>query len=166
MAYRSRTSQCYVKATFARFSYSGGHWSPPFAAPSTELTKLRTVVDRLMTQLPAAKAVGALVDDRTCRVGLRIRELPWNDSHGKLVTMTTDAAVELLPSLLLGWSYCWRKREKALRGVPIPSEELPAPPAQLDLVEDGRTYRVRLEECERTEWPDLPCRQSDDAWND
>lgn len=122
------------------------------------------VVDRLMTQLPGAKAVGALMDDRTCRVGLRTRELPWDGDHGMLLTMVSEEAeapVELFPCLLLGWSYWWQKREKDLRGRPVSSKDLPPPPAHLDLVENGRSFRVRLEGWERTEWPEPPPRQRD-----
>ncbi|MFF3337818.1 hypothetical protein [Streptomyces flavidovirens] len=119
------------------------------------------VVDRHMTQLPGAQAAGAVIDDHTCRVGLRTQELRCSGHHGMLVTMTTDVAdapVELFPSVVLGWSYWWRQRVMALRERPVASEELPPPPERLDLVEDGRSYVVRLEGWERTEWPSPPPR--------
>ncbi|MFE7804802.1 hypothetical protein ACFU51_09105 [Streptomyces sp. NPDC057430] len=122
------------------------------------------VVDRLMINLPVTKAVGAMMDSRTCRVGLRDRE-GVKDGEGFLVTMAADVAgapVELFPSLLLGWSYWWRRRSTVLRGSP---RDLPLPPTRLDLVEKGRVYPVRLEDYQRTTWPSPPPRTPPD-WLD
>lgn len=150
------------------------------------------VVDRLMSGAVAASTAGAVVDNRTCRVGLRPGAFQHPDSRdGFLLTMRseTPAPVELFPSLLYCWMVWWRKQVSELyirpetspppqgrtrddhvgqladwiqqvaenhRRQPVVSLRAPLPPEQLDMIEDGRRYTVRLDDTERTTWPDLP----------
>ena len=77
------------------------------------------VVDRMMASasLVAVNTAGALIDERTCRVGLRSSIFGGRYSRdGVLLTMTSetpDAPVELFPSLLYAWLSWWRQRDRA-----------------------------------------------------
>jgi hypothetical protein len=128
------------------------------------------VVDRLLSQLPVTSAAGAIIDDHTCRVGLRTRGHEWpGGDDGRLTTVSTtaqDAPIELFPATLLGWSFWWRREARELRGRPVTSDELPPPPKQLVLQENGHSYPIQMEGWERTEWPDPPRRPADDGWNE
>ncbi|MFF4363488.1 hypothetical protein [Streptomyces sp. NPDC001604] len=71
------------------------------------------VVDRFMAQLPYARTAGALIDESTCRIGLRSALAPPDDDRGMLLTMTSETPsppVELFPSLLYSWLQ-WSYRE-------------------------------------------------------
>ncbi|MGW1053517.1 hypothetical protein [Streptomyces sp. NPDC002521] len=67
-----------------------------------------------MSQLVVANAVGAVVDDHACRVGLRPEvQLPDASRDGVLLTMRCEepgAPVELFPALLYCWLSWWRKQ--------------------------------------------------------
>lgn len=91
------------------------------------------VVDRFMSQLPAARAAGALVDKSTCRVGLRSTLLPMLDDSGMLLTMTSEtpgAPVELFPALLYSWKQWAHRKANPLSG--RPQAELPPRSGDLD----------------------------------
>jgi hypothetical protein len=75
------------------------------------------VVDRLMANLVAVNTAGALVNERTCRVGLRSTFDELDNRDGVLLTMTSetaDAPVELFPSLLYAWLSWWCRHDGAL----------------------------------------------------
>ncbi|WP_370132439.1 hypothetical protein [Streptacidiphilus sp. EB103A] len=85
------------------------------------------VVDRLMSTLFVATAAGALIDDRTCRVGLKSMAGTLDSRDGMLLTMTSETAgapVELFPALLYCWRSWWLRQVDALRDGP----RMPAPP--------------------------------------
>ncbi|KUN02097.1 hypothetical protein AQI95_28890 [Streptomyces yokosukanensis] len=87
------------------------------------------VVDRLMSNLVVASTAGPLIDDRTCRVGLRSasEQFQLGSGDGVLLTMTGETAgapVELFPALLYCWLSWWRRQVNALRDGP----EMPPPP--------------------------------------
>lgn len=91
------------------------------------------VVDRIMAQLPHARAAGALIDERTCRVGLRSTLAPLDDDRGMLLTMTSEIPsppVELFPALL----YCWLQWSYREANPPSghPQTALPPRSANLD----------------------------------
>ncbi|MGW6602595.1 hypothetical protein [Streptomyces sp. NPDC055036] len=85
------------------------------------------VVDRLMANLVVVNMAGALVDEQTCRVGLRSTFDGLGTRDGVLLTMrgdTADAPVELFPSLLYAWLSWWRGCDRALYDGP----QIPPPP--------------------------------------
>lgn len=85
------------------------------------------VVDRLMSNLVVVNTAGALIDARTCRVGLRWTFDRLDNTDGVLLSMkseTTDPPVELFPALLYCWLSWWRAQADALRGSP----EMPPSP--------------------------------------
>ena len=122
-------------AAFAR----GAKTSWAVAAWVGEAEAPELVVDRLMSQLVVAKTAGALVDERTCRVGFRPTYQPLdNEQHGLLLTMTSETAsapVELFPALLYCWLWWWRKQVTAGHGGP----DMPSPPKHR-----GLDYGVQL----------------------
>ncbi|MEU0215573.1 hypothetical protein ABZ281_10800 [Streptomyces sp. NPDC006265] len=84
-----------------------------------------------MSTLCAATVAGALIDDQTCRVGLRSTSEQLDNRDGMLLTMTsetTDAPVELFPALLYCWRSWWRQQAKALQDGP----HTPSPPRRGD----------------------------------
>jgi hypothetical protein len=107
--------------------FLGSRTSPVVAAWVREDEPPELVVDRLMSNLGAVNTAGALVDDRTCRVGLRPTFQRSDQRDGVLLTMsseTADAPVELFPALLYCWFSWWRGQITALCDGP----EMPPPP--------------------------------------
>ena len=104
-------------ASFARWSRT----SRAVAACVREDEAPELVVDRLMANTVAVKAAGALIDERTCRVGLRSTFDGLDNRDGVLLTMTSqtaDAPAELFPSLLYAWLSWWCQRDRALHDDP------------------------------------------------
>jgi hypothetical protein len=91
------------------------------------------VVDQFMCQLPHARAAGALIDESTCRVGLRPILAPLDDDRGLLLTMTSQTPsppVELFPALLYCWLQWTQREANPLSG--RPQTALPPRNARLD----------------------------------
>ncbi len=88
------------------------------------------VIDRMMASasLVAVNTAGALIDERTCRVGLRSSIFGGRYSRdGVLLTMrseTPGAPAELFPALLYSWLSWWRQRDRPRREGP----HMPPPP--------------------------------------
>ncbi|MFF1712202.1 hypothetical protein [Streptomyces sp. NPDC058268] len=104
--------------------------SPAVAAYVHDSEVPELVVDRLMSNLVVVNTAGALIDERTCRVGLRSTFERLDNPDGVLLTMTSetpDAPSELFPSLLYAWLSWWRQRDRALHEGP-----LKPPPPQPD----------------------------------
>ncbi|MEU6353113.1 hypothetical protein ABZ896_27945 [Streptomyces sp. NPDC047072] len=116
------------------------------------------VVDRVFRTLPglSTNVAAALVDDHTCRVGLRPRKQPFDlNNEGVLLTMTCqdpDAPVELFPALLYSWVSWWYRRATRLHGREIENREIPSPPERLDLVVRGRRFPVHLRDFTPASW--------------
>jgi hypothetical protein len=119
----------------------GAQTSPAVAAWVGEDEAPELVVDRLMSNLVVVNTAGALIDERTCRLGLRSTFDGLDNRDGVLLTVTSetaDAPVELFPSLLYAWLSWWRRRDKALRDGP----QIP-PPSQRERA-DVNDYAGRL----------------------
>lgn len=107
----------------------GSQTSPAVAAWAREEEPPELIVDRLMSNLVVVNTAGALIDDQTCRVGLRPTFDHLDNRDGVLLTMTSetaDAPVELFPALLYCWLSWWRRQVNALHGGP----EATPPPAR------------------------------------
>ncbi|MCX4681531.1 hypothetical protein OG413_40745 [Streptomyces sp. NBC_01433] len=103
------------KAAYLR----GSQTSPAVAAWVQKDEAPELVVDKIMSNLVVVNTAGALIDDRTCRVGLRSTFEQVDNRDGVLLTMTSetaDAPVELFPALLYCWLSWWRQQDLALRG--------------------------------------------------
>lgn len=113
----------------------GSQTSRAVAAWARENEAPELVVDRFMSQLVAVNTAGALIDDRTCRVGLRSTFERLDNEQGVLLTMTSEtdgAPVELFPALLFCWMWWWRKQVEALSDRP----EMPKPPERSHSLDD------------------------------
>ncbi|MBP2055445.1 hypothetical protein J2Z21_008459 [Streptomyces griseochromogenes] len=142
-------------AAFSRASKT----SPAVAAWVRRDEVPELVVDRLMSQLVVVDAAGALIDDRTCRVGLRSTFERLDNEHGVLLTMRSETAapVELFPALLHCWMWWWRKQVEALSDRP----EMPSPPERTANADD---FAVQLAQwLERAK--EMKQRQPAPNWN-
>lgn len=120
------------------------------------------VLDAAMSK-GAPSAVGVVIDERTCLVGLRTREeARVQETRGYAVVMTADGPqpgpVALYASALLGWKQWWLDRADELSDRPVSLDRLPPPPLELDVVEAWTPHRVHLEAPEHARWPARPLR--------
>ncbi|MGY4969555.1 hypothetical protein ACWGCC_10035 [Streptomyces nigrescens] len=129
------------------------------------------VLDAMMRRYVLATTIGIRVDERTFLVGMRTPRLPGSvdpgeDNSGFTVVMSgaSGAPAALYPSALHGWSRWWRREAQRLRDRPVARAELPEPPAELDVIEAWKHYRIRIGNYERTAWPPLPTIRSRFEW--
>lgn len=121
------------------------------------------VLDAMMRRYTAARTIGIRIDDRTCLVAMRTRQLlgalsPVDDDAGFVVVMRGEegAPVPLFPSALEGWAIWWRSNASKLLEHPVPSAQLPKPPTYLDAVEGRKSHRIRVDAYKPASWPQLP----------
>ncbi|MEU4347100.1 hypothetical protein [Streptomyces sp. NPDC023838] len=121
------------------------------------------VLDAMMRRYIAAHTIGIRIDDRTCLVAMRTRQLlgvrsPVDDDAGFVVVMRGEegAPAPLFPSALEGWAIWWRSKASELLERPVASAQLPQPPPDLDVVEGRKSYRIRVDGCKPARWPRLP----------
>ncbi|MFI5672231.1 hypothetical protein [Streptomyces sp. NPDC051704] len=121
-------------------------------SPAGDLPPL-LMLDRLCRRRPAARVIAVVTDSRTAVAWIRARADILKPDSGYTVTMTCEepGPVELYASALYGWVTWWYSTVLELRGggteggaSPVSMRELPPPPAELDIVEAWRSYRIQI----------------------
>ncbi|MEV7869151.1 hypothetical protein AB0P17_24360 [Streptomyces sp. NPDC088124] len=124
---------------------------PPFLA-----------LDAMMRRYPQASVCGAVIDERSCIVGIRTGDPFGANGHDSdagfavMMTCEDDAPAPLFASALDGWRIWWRRRASELTGRIVRDSDLPPPPLDLNMRVQERSFQIRLEDHERTVWPQLP----------